>query len=246
VVVDEPAVTAGPRWVGIGAQRCGTTWLVDLLCQHPDVSLIHPAGKELHYFQRFLVDDFKPSDAQLYRSLFTGPCAGEFTPGYLRWPWVAPLLEQSCGPEAVLIVLLRDPVDRFASAMRRHLEQLKRGRSRKLNPMWIADRGTDAMWGGMYARQLGAWTEIFGRDRILVEQYERVVADPTAAVSRIWERLGLPPGPALRRTERTSWTATNTGRDWPELHAMLGRLYQPEVEALARDWGIDPDLWRSL
>jgi Sulfotransferase family len=244
VVVDESAMSTGPRWVGIGAQRCGTTWLVDLLCQHPDVSLIHPRGKELHYFPRFLVEDFKPSDAKRYRSLFTGPCAGEFTPGYLRWPWVAPLLEQSCGPEAVLIVLLRDPVERFSSAMRRDLEQLEHTR-RKLRPMWIAERGADAMWGGMYARQLGAWAEVFGPERILVEQYERMVADPTAAVNRIWERLGLPPGPALRQAERRSWTATSTSRDWPELHAMLRGLYQPEVEALARDWGIDADLWQG-
>jgi hypothetical protein len=42
------AGSAGPNFLGIGAPRCGTTWLHKMLEQHPDVWL--PPIKEVHYF----------------------------------------------------------------------------------------------------------------------------------------------------------------------------------------------------
>ena len=36
----------GPSWLGIGAQRSGTTWLTDLLVQHPQVGLGTNGKKE--------------------------------------------------------------------------------------------------------------------------------------------------------------------------------------------------------
>jgi hypothetical protein len=39
---------AGPNFLGIGAPRCGTTWLYHQLRRHPQVWV--PALKELHYF----------------------------------------------------------------------------------------------------------------------------------------------------------------------------------------------------
>src|SRR5436309_2271360 len=112
----------GPRWVGIGVQRGGTTWFTDLLLQHPEVSLSRTERKELHFFERFLIDPFTEADREEYRAQFEGPCAGEFTPGYMRWHWTAPMLREACGPEVLLLVLLRDPVERFASSMRWFLQ----------------------------------------------------------------------------------------------------------------------------
>src|SRR5262245_13183400 len=39
-----------PDFLGIGAQKAGTTWLYEQLRRHPDVWL--PPEKELHYFDR--------------------------------------------------------------------------------------------------------------------------------------------------------------------------------------------------
>ena len=38
------------QFLGIGAPRCGTTWLYDRLSEHPDFQL--PKVKEIHYFDR--------------------------------------------------------------------------------------------------------------------------------------------------------------------------------------------------
>mgnify|MGYP006301037543 CR=1 FL=1 len=40
-----------PDFLGIGAQRAGTTWLSENLRQHPEIWM--PPKKELHYFNRF-------------------------------------------------------------------------------------------------------------------------------------------------------------------------------------------------
>jgi hypothetical protein len=39
-----------PNFLGIGAQKSGTTWLHDNLARHPQVWL--PPVKEIHYFDR--------------------------------------------------------------------------------------------------------------------------------------------------------------------------------------------------
>jgi len=49
--------------LGVGAQKCGTSWLYEQLAAHPDI-MMSPI-KELHYWdRRFHPDFFKPRDTQ--------------------------------------------------------------------------------------------------------------------------------------------------------------------------------------
>ena len=43
---------AAPAWLGIGAQRSGTTWFTDLLTQHPQVDLGTNGKKEQHLLHK--------------------------------------------------------------------------------------------------------------------------------------------------------------------------------------------------
>src|SRR5213595_3311651 len=46
--------TGPPDFVGVGAQRCGTSWWYrGTIRSHPQVVRIAKPGKELHYFDRF-------------------------------------------------------------------------------------------------------------------------------------------------------------------------------------------------
>jgi hypothetical protein len=88
--------------------------------------------------------------------------------------WVPKVARNLCSPDVVLVVLLRDPVERFASAMR-----MKLGRT-KLSPtvgftqlhLWSRLHGADAQWGGMYTTQLAAWDAVFERRHLVVLHYE--------------------------------------------------------------------------
>jgi len=229
-----PFMALGPAWLGIGAQRCGTTWFTDLLTQHPSVTLAASGRKELHMLWRSLTS---PIDADKYRAQFEGMhgLAGEFTPFYLRAPWVPPVAAQFVSTQTPIIVILRDPVERFASAMR-----LEVGRSDK--PHIHRPLGSDAVWAGMYAIHLDIWSRWFG-DQMIVLQYERIRTNPQPWVDQIWQTLGLAPV-ILRDTGRPSATTSQAPWTWPAgLKSTLRTIYRDEVEAVARRWDIDLDLW---
>ncbi|MGH2722696.1 MAG: sulfotransferase family protein [Actinomycetota bacterium] len=249
----ERASPEGPAWVGIGAQRSGTTWFTYLLTRHPDVCLGPQGQKELHYFNRFLVEPWTEEAARAYRALFGGAegrLPGEFTPFYLRGLWIPPMVREACGEDLVLVVLLRDPVDRFASAMSWFRREAQPPEDPGGLARWTRERGADALWAGMYATHLAAWTAHFPPDRFVVQQYEAAVRDPQAAVSRVWTALGVDPVD-MGEVSAPSATATPPPERWtdqwlPALRDALRATYLPEVARLERDWGVDRSLWPSF
>ena len=86
-VVGRGFVVAPPDFVGVGAQRSGTSWWHGLIEAH---SRVHPLGmgaKELHYFDerwRVGIDD---GAVRRYHQLFARPpgfAGGEWTPRYMH------------------------------------------------------------------------------------------------------------------------------------------------------------------
>lgn len=176
------AVTAPPDFVGIGAQKAGTTWWFGLVLAHPDVSH-HPAiHKERHYFASYGFAPFGPADQAGYAAWFPrrpGTITGEWTPDYLHQPWVPPLLAR-CAPETRLLVILRDPVERLRSGLAH--EQLAPAAH-------LGSAVTEAVERGRYAEALRRW-QATGLP-LLVLQYERCVADPAGQLARTYRFLGL-------------------------------------------------------
>ena len=109
--------TGPPDFVGIGAQRSGTSWWYRGIEAHPNVVRIKGQRKELHYFNRFWDGDVPPDFADRYASLFPRPegkLSGEWTPRYMHDYWSLPLLREAA-PDARILVILRDPVERALS-----------------------------------------------------------------------------------------------------------------------------------
>lgn len=112
-------VAGPPDFVGIGTQKAGTTWWFDAICAHPDVFFRADIHKERHFFGRYAVRPFGPADCMQYHDWFPRPpgsMTGEWTPDYIHCPWVPALLAQAA-PRARLLILLRDPVERFRSGL---------------------------------------------------------------------------------------------------------------------------------
>lgn len=112
-------------FLGVGAEKCGTTWLADMLRQHPQVFV--PEEKELHYFNRKFVefpnlDNFnfdKPIDWYLsfFKDAAPGQAKGEICPTYL-WDLEASARIRDFEPRLKILVLLRNPIERTFSAYR--------------------------------------------------------------------------------------------------------------------------------
>jgi hypothetical protein len=221
-----PGEHAGPPdFVGIGVQKAGTTWWYRLILAHPSVSTRQEFHKERHYLDRYGAVPFRPADVERYHGWFPRPAGcitGEWTPDYFSFPW-APRLLRRAAPDTRLLLLLRDPVERFRSGLD-HLERMGSPRD--------AAAVADAIERGFYDRLLGSWLEQFDRDQLLVLQYERCVVDRDAELDRTFYHLGLeswhpPPDVPVgdRREPRTSLD--------DEVRTRLVDLYAADVAALA-------------
>ena len=224
-----------PAWLGIGAQRSGTTWFTDLICQHPSVGLGANGKKEQHLLHK-VGDGVEPLAA--YLDLFPDDeiRRGEWTPQYLRHSSAPFTAARVLTADAPVLAILRDPVERFLSAMRL-------AATRATSPWPYPVPITVQTFSGFYADQLAMWANAVGRERMVVMVYEQVRRDPQAAVDGLWSRLGLPAVP-LTDVDRPSRSSSHASWTPPEgLVESLRVLYRPQVARLEHDWGLDLSGW---
>lgn len=234
---------AAPEFVGVGAQRSGTSWWHRLILDHPRVEgprtrLASPDDKarrkELHYFDAFASRPFTSADAETYSRFFPRPpgsISGEWTPRYMHDYWV-PQLIAAAAPEARVLVMLRDPIDRYASTITRWATRRDRSSVPTLGP--AISSGT--LSRGLYHEQLVRLLAHFDRSRLLVLQYERCRDAPEEELRRTYGFLELEPVDHVPAEvvaggkEQARWEMR------PELRVELVRRLSPDVELLARDF----------
>ena len=233
-----------PDYVGVGTARSGTTWWDSLVRAHPQVSRQAETPKEIHFFDGQWTEALADADVRRYQGFFARPpghLSGEWTPGYMLDVWTPRLLRQAA-PEARLLVLLRDPVERFRS-----------GRTLAENRFTVgatARAAANAAFNrGIYADQLQRLWKAFPREQVLVLQYERCVADPAAELQRTYEFIGLesqiPAGLDLGARVNESRGPKVSLSEWQ--HDQLVRRYAPENERLAAmlPRELDLSLWQA-
>jgi hypothetical protein len=216
-----------PDFFIAGAPKAGTTALHVALAQHP--ALCMSAVKEPKFF---LTDgpppgQGGPGDAKTYRehiwrradyeALFSSAPAvalrGESTPFYL-YNRDAQRRIRAQLPDAKLIVVLRNPVERAHSNWT-HLW------SAGLEPIGDVvqacaeeDRRIAAGWAdfwhytalGRYGEQLEHLYELFPREQVLVFRYRALIDDPARALDRVCAFLCVPQG-VLTEIPRENVTA---------------------------------------
>jgi hypothetical protein len=233
---------APPDFVGVGTARSGTTWWDALIHAHRDVIRVDGVPKEVHYFDRFADASFGPADADRYHAFFPRPpgkLAGEWTPGYMLHYWT-PAQLRAAAPDARLLVLLRDPVERFRSG----LTLTENRMTFSWNARGAANGGYQR---GIYADQLLRLWRVFPREQVLILQYERCVRDPVGQLRRTFEFVGLDPEPAagLAVQRRVNETRGDKVPLTGEQTRTLVERYAPENERLSSLVPeLDLDLWR--
>jgi hypothetical protein len=207
-----------PDFLVIGAQKCGTTALYAYLRWHPQIT--GPAWKEVSYFDRhyrrgegWYRGQF-PSTPRLWlagRRSGRTPLVGEASPSYVLHP-SAPERVRALLPDARLVLLLRDPVDRalshyhhevalgreplsFEEAIDREPERLEGELGRLGDPTYFSRPWWDYTYlaRGRYAEQLERWLELFPREQLLALPSERLRERPAEAYARVLAFLGADP-----------------------------------------------------
>ena len=285
---------APPDFIGIGAQKSGTTWLSRNLQLHPEVWM--PDIKELHYFndrindprntvfrlyrkltadraidrrwrrqvknrlrrhrKRFSKKDFlwdlkyyagKPTD-EWYVSLFEpggGKVKGEITPAYSTLGREEVARAHSLAPDAKLIFMMRNPIERAWSQAVMHtyksgekdLSSVGHGRLRRN----FDSEGS--RWRTNYLRTLENWGEHYPEEQIFVGFLEDVYFYPEELLCGVGEFLGVdssfkPPGIGEKVHSRSSGTMPTRSAVY------LARLYKEELARLDKRFGGYAAFWR--
>ena len=215
-----------PNLFVIGAMKSGTSSLHDYLGFHPEI--VMSTVKEPEYFQadgkhwceeiRDANDPGKPS-LDRYLQLFPGAehktYAGESSTWYTAWPTrpgVAGRLH-AFNPEARLIYIVRDPVERAISHY-----WFSRQQGWVSGPPALLRQHSYYWHVSSYAMQLRQYLKYFARDQIYVMTLEELHQAPAATMGALfrWLDLELPPehGDA-RYSERQNPTQTSIRQQSP-------------------------------
>jgi hypothetical protein len=235
-----------PSLLIIGAQKAGTRSLRAYLTAHPGVT--GPTA-EVHYFDQPAL----PS-VWWYRSHFprrrlraAHPLVIETTPAYLFSP-MAPGRIRATIPDARLIAILRDPVERAFSHYR---HAVKLGRESRSFMQALLDEqrhataaATDRERGaspsgprtsyaarGRYADQLSRYLDRFERRQLLVLCFEDIFAGSASELDRLHDFVGLrqTPGLTVRHLHRGQGSGTPVP---PEARDYLEEYYREPNEQL--------------
>ncbi len=243
-------------FVGIGAQKSGTTTLWKILSQHPQVTV--PDQKEVHYFdypEHYILGE------EWYKSQFptenNSTICGEITPYYLFHPGVPRKLSRIT-KHPKIIVVLRNPVDRawshYHHSKKLSLESLPFVEALLVESKRISDahnrlRSDDLYYSsdhqhasylkrGLYYEQLLNWYSYFDVSNFLIISFDELTLQQQEATIRIARFLNIEPVhlAAFHENEGCTPPIPNWYR-W-----ILEAYYLPENEKLSK---IVPVTWKA-
>jgi Sulfotransferase domain len=238
-VSGEPDVGALPDYVIIGAQKGGTSFLYHLLTLHP---LVEPAArKELHFFDH---PEHFDNGAEWYRRCFPRlsskdgqrSITGEATPYYLFDPPVAKRMAEIV-PQARLIALLRNPVDRAYS---HYQMQVKRGTEPRTFEEAIEQEHSSYVSRGIYADQLLRWFEVYSKEQMLVLKSEDFFKRPIETLKVVLTFLDLPDWePEASELQQRRHSGTYKQKMDPSTRRRLEAYFEPHNQRLYECLDID-------
>jgi len=184
-----------PNLFIIGAMKSGTTTLHEYLDSHPQIAMSRI--KEPGYFVEELT---QRQGEDWYLSLFEQDGCfryrGESSTHYTKLPVYRGVAERlfRFNPDARLIYIMRNPIERLVSHYLHNVRDPVYGRERHALLKAVRKR-PDYLAFGDYAMQLEPYINRFGRDALYAFTFEALIQDPQRELERLYDWLGLPSRP---------------------------------------------------
>lgn len=252
-------------FLGIGAQRSGTTWLHANLQTHPEIFLAEP--KEVHFWDRRrrrapwdLATVLRHRGRWVlrpthglgwYRELFArvppGHAGGEITPAYAILNNKIISIIKKEFPQLKLIYSIRNPIDRSWSAALMALSRRNKPVATTPDAWFLRHfNSANSRRRSDYEACIRNWSRSYGRDRLLIILFDEIVGDPRRVLRRCASHLGLDPHPFDALSDAEAREAVNAGAGHPirpQLRDYLCRVYRPKIESLAAYLDRDLSAW---
>jgi len=222
-----------PTFLGIGAQRCGTTWAYECLAEHPQVYVSQP--KELRYFTK----NYEKGPAW-YESFFAqaeGYAArGEITPGYVYRPAALERIAKDL-PDVKMFVFLRNPIERAFSAYKFFSDRYYRGMSFKQ----AMECDPEIVGQGQYVPCIRRLRSLFDSEQVLILVYDDVTTAPDDVIRRIYRFIGVDDS-YLPRSNGQRLNATIL----PGTQSLLRRFHLERLVDVVKNSSVGPHIRRRL
>jgi len=200
-----------PTFIGIGAQKCASSWLYDILTDHPEAALSEK--KELDFFSYNHEKGYAWYE-QRFPEKPGARAIGEISPSYFNDASV-PERARLYSHDLRILLSLRDPVER-ALSQHRHLVRIGMvsGPDYRFetaladNPSYIDQ--------GRYATHLSSWLARFPENQVHVVLMEDIKKDPEETARKVYEFLGISPdhrSAALYEKSNPSYVVRSKGME---------------------------------
>ncbi|RUS85360.1 hypothetical protein EGW08_006903, partial [Elysia chlorotica] len=256
-----------PYFFLAGQPKCGSTDIYQRLVAHPEI--VVPPVKESHYWGKNRYGDGSVSTLWCNDDWWKNPeNCGLLEPRYTNAHHIHRLI-----PQARIIVILRNPVDRLYSdflyfqTTEKAREHFHRDSVQAIDALeectqvfalrscvynyTIASKSRARLRLGLYFVFLQEWLSVFPRDQILVARLEDYSVEPLKTVARVHKFLGLRSMSAQEAAHVLEKPVANSRREkdkkigkmLPETRAILTSFYHKYNVQLARLLGDDRFLW---
>jgi hypothetical protein len=278
-----------PDFIGIGAQKAGTTWLHRNIVDHPQIWI---PRKEVHYFDKKIKDHsnvrsrltgksledqrwrklvrhwtathlkqfdlegllfvyrfyMRPYNDRWYASIFEprkGRIAGEITPAYSTLGRGMVSHVHEIMPDAKLIFLMRNPIERDWSQTVMSFDKAEKGSAESVSEEKLLKqferKGSRTLTD--YLRTLETWQDFYPEEQIFVGFTEDVHFYPEELLRSVFGFLSVdtsyqPPTPAKKVHSRSSDTMST------RVAAHLAGTYKDELMQLEERFGGYTSFWR--
>ncbi|MBS3820916.1 MAG: sulfotransferase domain-containing protein [Phycisphaerae bacterium] len=184
-------------FIGIGAAKCGTTWVARALAEHPQVRFA--ADKELDFFnsdhRTSVFENERVSNYALGRDWYLaqipprrpGTVRGEFSVTYLTDP-LAPQRIADLFPDARLLAVLRNPVDMVYSLHWFCRAAITCDTPDNFNQAIRQGLYLDA---GRYHKHLSRFAAYFRPEQMRIMLFDDIRERPDWLLGQLWRFLGV-------------------------------------------------------
>lgn len=172
-------------FIGVGAQRSGTSWVYACLYEHPEICI---PIKEIHFFSRPRYENGVAWYEDNFKGCKAGKVCGEFSTSYLYSEVTAERIHEHY-PDVKIIAILRNPITRALSQYGNAIKGGEIPESMPFTEYYTTEKSV--LEQGLYARQLASYYKYFDPSQMLVLIYEDNKKDPEAFLKKIYAFLGV-------------------------------------------------------
>jgi len=252
--------TKGPDFIGIGAQKCATTFVFQMLTKHPEICFpAKPERVEIPPFEfngrlnitwpkeiQFLKGGNEWIGWEKYLSIFNEKLPyvnyGEISPSYFSAEVERIKEYREKVPNVMLFLILRDPVERDWSAIRMFAKQ--KGALNKPDELIKIASSRHITDMGDYAAGLSRWLKVFPPERLKIFLYEQLVKHPEKFLRDLSCHLGIDPDYFIDMENPTVFKGPNT-KITDEIHEFLIDKHRDTIAKLNEITDLDLSDWHQ-